>query len=578
MKLPSAPGIAFGLSHLLGEKMRLAHMLSSPSSSSLEIPAPSAYLATRCPPSLAPQLDQDDVCSCGSPSSGLPLCPAAPDDFPNHYSTAICLEDLRDGKRSPTCGIEFHDRVSEDANPVGGIGGGSGASGTTGGDPDRVDTVETRKCPEGFLKILTGPENFICQDSASPHSVLMCMEADDPAVDVAARPSSTPPGISAGQDSSTILRGKKLAVVFTAMLLSVLLIALDQTIFAAFFLIFGQVLRIYPVTLLEDRPKLFGPLIGGALHQWIGGTLVLAAVTMLVLALDWGGVTKPWDDAAVIVTFVLCGVLSASIVFWQRYLRDQALVPIAIFKSVSVFAIILFGFCERVCHLIFTYWVPIYYQAGREHSAEKSGIDLLPFMLSVVVSVIISGQVTAKTGHYRPWLVAGPNFIAVGAGLMYTVNEHTSASRVIGYQILAGGTIGLAVAETVFSSQLTNNLSKYSSHVDTSVIIIIKDAPVSIYTSIPKDLVPSVVKAYVKSIDTVVFIICLMRSPGHRSSNVADNFCCAGVPLSGISLGLAFLIKDIDVREKEADSVTQTKSDQVESSKAEVSPAASDEV
>ena len=67
MKLPVAPGIAFGLSRLLGEKMRMAHMLAtsatSSSSSSLEIPTPSAYLATRCPPDSAPQLDQDDACS-----------------------------------------------------------------------------------------------------------------------------------------------------------------------------------------------------------------------------------------------------------------------------------------------------------------------------------------------------------------------------------------------------------------------------------------------------------------------------------------------------------------------------------
>lgn len=34
--------------------------------------------------------------------------------------------------------------------------------------------------------------------------------------------------------------------------------------------------------------------------DWLGGGLVLASVTSLVLALNWGGNTKPWSSAPVI--------------------------------------------------------------------------------------------------------------------------------------------------------------------------------------------------------------------------------------------------------------------------------------
>lgn len=34
--------------------------------------------------------------------------------------------------------------------------------------------------------------------------------------------------------------------------------------------------------------------------DWLGGGLVLASVTSLVLALNWGGNTKPWSSPAVI--------------------------------------------------------------------------------------------------------------------------------------------------------------------------------------------------------------------------------------------------------------------------------------
>jgi hypothetical protein len=35
--------------------------------------------------------------------------------------------------------------------------------------------------------------------------------------------------------------------------------------------------------------------------DWVGAILVAGAVTSLVLALQWGGNTKPWDDKAVII-------------------------------------------------------------------------------------------------------------------------------------------------------------------------------------------------------------------------------------------------------------------------------------
>lgn len=67
--------------------------------------------------------------------------------------------------------------------------------------------------------------------------------------------------------------------------------------------------------------------------DWLGAGLVLASVTCLVLALQWGGNTKPWNDGSVIACLVLAVVLGAFLVLWQRYLGDKAMVPPAIFKN-----------------------------------------------------------------------------------------------------------------------------------------------------------------------------------------------------------------------------------------------------
>lgn len=75
--------------------------------------------------------------------------------------------------------------------------------------------------------------------------------------------------------------------------------------------------------------------------------------------------------------------------------------------------------------------LPIFYQVTRQHSATKSGIDILGFMLSTVLSVIISGRIVGKIGRYWPFLVIGPPFLAIGAGLLYTVSFVVSCALLL---------------------------------------------------------------------------------------------------------------------------------------------------
>lgn len=72
----------------------------------------------------------------------------------------------------------------------------------------------------------------------------------------------------------------------------------------------GAVTLVAVSLLLKASPPLGADLakqnLRGMLEQtlhmdWLGGGLVLASVTCLVLALNFGGVTMPWNSPAVIV-------------------------------------------------------------------------------------------------------------------------------------------------------------------------------------------------------------------------------------------------------------------------------------
>lgn len=90
-----------------------------------------------------------------------------------------------------------------------------------------------------------------------------------------------------------------------------------------------------------------------------------------------------------------------------------------------------------------------------------------------------------------------------------------------------GGTIGLAVGEAVFSSELRSNIAKYA---PTAPFKLVQESPLAIYTDLDPSLIAQVVVAYVKSLD-IVYIVC--------------------VPAAGLSIILAIFIKNIDIRPPE---------------------------
>ncbi|KAJ7084715.1 putative transporter [Mycena epipterygia] len=286
-------------------------------------------------------------------------------------------------------------------------------------------------------------------------------------------------------------------------------------------------------------------LLSQVLHMdLVGATIVSAAVTCIVLALQWGGNTKPWDDAAVIVVSFSISIRT-EIHLNARHVGDNALVPMSLFKSRSVYGAVAFSFLTRFSLLLFSYYIPIFYQAAKHSSAINSGIDLLPFILSVATTSLLCGQLVSLSKYYWPFLAIAPIFLGLGSGLLYSLETNTPEAHIIGFQILAGigtgfgmqnsllalqvefrdtpalvgqatslgsfaqarpflgGTLALGVAEPVFASQLSKYLRQYAPDAPLSVV---QQSPTSIYSALPADMVPGVVRAYTASLK-IVFLI-----------------------------------------------------------------------
>lgn len=88
------------------------------------------------------------------------------------------------------------------------------------------------------------------------------------------------------------------------------------------------------------------------------------------------------------------------------------------------------------------YFVPIWFQAIKDTTAVESGVRLLPLVLSMVIASIVNGVLVSKVGYYTPFMIFGNCVMAVGAGLLTTLQVDTEQPKWIGYEFLYGWGIG----------------------------------------------------------------------------------------------------------------------------------------
>ncbi|KAI3320292.1 major facilitator superfamily domain-containing protein [Xylariaceae sp. AK1471] len=192
----------------------------------------------------------------------------------------------------------------------------------------------------------------------------------------------------------------------------------------------------------------------------IGAGILIPAIIMLLLALQWGGVEYPWHDSRIIGLLVGAGVTALIFIGVEQWQQDNGILPPRFFKDRNVVCAMLFGFFFGASFFPLVYYLSLYFQAVKANTAVEAGIKLLPLLISSVISSIISGGLISATGYYNPAALVGMALMSIGAGLITTFNLTTPLSRWFGYQVITGlGTgIGFQVALLVVQNTLSQEL------------------------------------------------------------------------------------------------------------------------
>lgn len=194
---------------------------------------------------------------------------------------------------------------------------------------------------------------------------------------------------------------------------------------------------------------------GKAVIDWLGIALMTATTSAIVMAATWAGSTYAWTSWQILsLTAFALGCLAAFIASQRR--SAEPLLPPRIFtghRNFPLASVLLL--VAGVAMFGATLYLPLYQQTVQGASATSSGLLLLPMMLGTVIASNIAGRVMYRTGRYKIFPVLGGASLAVGLGLLSTMDAGTSRTTTSLYMVLVG--IG-----TGFTIQMANTIAQNS--------------------------------------------------------------------------------------------------------------------
>jgi len=229
--------------------------------------------------------------------------------------------------------------------------------------------------------------------------------------------------------------------------------------------------------------------------DYLGASVLAGALVPLLVGLT-NKQSGNWSDPAV-GGLIALGVAIAAIFVWVESRAAEPLIPLALFRNRAFTISVIAMFAASMAFFAPIVFLPRWFQVVQGSSATQSGYQLLALLGGLIISAMGSGQIVARTGRYKvlalvaaatlgvgllllsnlradtplPVLFVWMFITGLGVGPMFSIFTLVVQGAVAPQQIgtatssltlfqQVGGSVGLAVAGTVFGSRLVEELPR----------------------------------------------------------------------------------------------------------------------
>ena len=147
--------------------------------------------------------------------------------------------------------------------------------------------------------------------------------------------------------------------------------------------------------------------------DWLGALLMVSGVVSLLLVAVWGGQKYPWASPEIIGLAVF-GIAAIALFIWQELRHPEPLVPLSMFRLSVLRTASAMGFVIGFGMFGAIVYLSIFMQVVRGASPTSAGLQLLPLMLGLLITSIVSGRLISRTGRYKIFPILGSGAATIG--------------------------------------------------------------------------------------------------------------------------------------------------------------------
>lgn len=306
--------------------------------------------------------------------------------------------------------------------------------------------------------------------------------------------------------------------------------------------------------------------------DFLGAALIVGSVAALLLYLDWAGTEYGWLSPLALALLV-AGIIGTILFVFVESRAAEPIIPLRLFQN-PIFAVgNLYGFLAGVAMFGAIIFLPFYLQIVMGMSPTESGLAMLPAVLGILTTSIVTGQLITRTGKYKIYPIIGAAVLVValllmsrlqvdtpywqlaifmltfGAGLGCTMQTITTAvQNAVEFRDLGvatgattffrqmGGTIGAAIFGAILSNRLAVHLAEQLGPMATAMPNgrAIDTGNIQAIHQLPPAIQIPVLEAFTNALDDVFLV---------------------GVPIVALALLVALFLKEVPLRTGKARAV-----------------------